>query len=183
MLDTFLEKNDKVNYIWLYLECTMKKPSILLQCGVQIAKGGSHYSLSNIAWGSFSNATKWVFLHIYCPYRAGIRFADIQGENMRMLVMSVARLLRLFLFFKWSGFVTLPPQGQTTTKDKDVPKLNTDLSEDLFKVHDFDVKIDLQVPNAGECTSRNLAHRRGPLFFALFACLVPLPLQRPSLCQ
>uniref|UniRef100_A0A8D3BKU8 RNA polymerase-associated protein RTF1 homolog n=1 Tax=Scophthalmus maximus TaxID=52904 RepID=A0A8D3BKU8_SCOMX len=25
---------------------------------------------------------------------------------------------------------------------------NTDLSEDLFKVHDFDVKIDLQVPNA-----------------------------------
>uniref|UniRef100_A0A3Q3W647 RNA polymerase-associated protein RTF1 homolog n=1 Tax=Mola mola TaxID=94237 RepID=A0A3Q3W647_MOLML len=38
--------------------------------------------------------------------------------------------------------------GQTTTKDKDVPKPTTDLSEDLFKVHDFDVKIDLQVPNA-----------------------------------
>uniref|UniRef100_A0A3B4ABF5 RNA polymerase-associated protein RTF1 homolog n=1 Tax=Periophthalmus magnuspinnatus TaxID=409849 RepID=A0A3B4ABF5_9GOBI len=33
-------------------------------------------------------------------------------------------------------------------KDKDVPKPTTDLSEDLFKVHDFDVKIDLQVPNA-----------------------------------
>ncbi|XP_070836138.1 RNA polymerase-associated protein RTF1 homolog [Chaetodon trifascialis] len=38
--------------------------------------------------------------------------------------------------------------GQPNTKDKDVPKPTTDLSEDLFKVHDFDVKIDLQVPNA-----------------------------------
>ncbi|XP_062252999.1 RNA polymerase-associated protein RTF1 homolog [Platichthys flesus] len=38
--------------------------------------------------------------------------------------------------------------GQVITKDKDGPKPNTDLSEDLFKVHDFDVKIDLQVPNA-----------------------------------
>lgn len=53
-----------------------------------------------------------------------------------------------------SGSGSEPPnaennqQGQATTKDKDVPKPNTDLSEDLFKVHDFDVKIDLQVPNA-----------------------------------
>ncbi|XP_013887147.1 RNA polymerase-associated protein RTF1 homolog [Austrofundulus limnaeus] len=39
-------------------------------------------------------------------------------------------------------------QGQPNPKDKDVPKPTTDLSEDLFKVHDFDVKIDLQVPNA-----------------------------------
>ncbi|KAI7805844.1 RNA polymerase-associated protein RTF1 homolog [Triplophysa rosa] len=39
-------------------------------------------------------------------------------------------------------------QGQTSQKDKDVTKPNSDLSEDLFKVHDFDVKIDLQVPNA-----------------------------------
>lgn len=38
--------------------------------------------------------------------------------------------------------------GQLNSKDKDGPKPNTDLSEDLFKVHDFDVKIDLQVPNA-----------------------------------
>ncbi|XP_038158677.1 RNA polymerase-associated protein RTF1 homolog isoform X2 [Cyprinodon tularosa] len=38
--------------------------------------------------------------------------------------------------------------GQVNPKDKDVPKPTTDLSEDLFKVHDFDVKIDLQVPNA-----------------------------------
>ncbi|MED6232292.1 RNA polymerase-associated protein rtf1 [Ataeniobius toweri] len=38
--------------------------------------------------------------------------------------------------------------GQENPKDKDVPKPTTDLSEDLFKVHDFDVKIDLQVPNA-----------------------------------
>ncbi|RVE57580.1 hypothetical protein OJAV_G00217580 [Oryzias javanicus] len=37
---------------------------------------------------------------------------------------------------------------QASPKDKDVPKPTTDLSEDLFKVHDFDVKIDLQVPNA-----------------------------------
>ncbi|XP_037097119.1 RNA polymerase-associated protein RTF1 homolog [Syngnathus acus] len=39
-------------------------------------------------------------------------------------------------------------QGSTDPKDKDVTKPTTDLSEDLFKVHDFDVKIDLQVPNA-----------------------------------
>uniref|UniRef100_A0A7N8X3K2 RNA polymerase-associated protein RTF1 homolog n=1 Tax=Mastacembelus armatus TaxID=205130 RepID=A0A7N8X3K2_9TELE len=39
-------------------------------------------------------------------------------------------------------------KGQPNLKDKDVPKPTTDLSEDLFKVHDFDVKIDLQVPNA-----------------------------------
>uniref|UniRef100_A0A8C2WZE8 RNA polymerase-associated protein RTF1 homolog n=1 Tax=Cyclopterus lumpus TaxID=8103 RepID=A0A8C2WZE8_CYCLU len=38
--------------------------------------------------------------------------------------------------------------GQLNSKDKDGPKPDTDLSEDLFKVHDFDVKIDLQVPNA-----------------------------------
>ncbi|KAJ8289663.1 hypothetical protein GJAV_G00003890 [Gymnothorax javanicus] len=39
-------------------------------------------------------------------------------------------------------------QGQLGPKDKDVTKTTSDLSEDLFKVHDFDVKIDLQVPNA-----------------------------------
>ncbi|XP_057716348.1 RNA polymerase-associated protein RTF1 homolog [Corythoichthys intestinalis] len=39
-------------------------------------------------------------------------------------------------------------QGPMDIKDKDVTKPTTDLSEDLFKVHDFDVKIDLQVPNA-----------------------------------
>ncbi|KAK5857957.1 hypothetical protein PBY51_011165 [Eleginops maclovinus] len=38
--------------------------------------------------------------------------------------------------------------SQLNAKDKDGQKQNTDLSEDLFKVHDFDVKIDLQVPNA-----------------------------------
>lgn len=40
------------------------------------------------------------------------------------------------------------PGEKANPKDKDVPKPTTDLSEDLFKVHDFDVKIDLQVPNA-----------------------------------
>ncbi|XP_062378991.1 RNA polymerase-associated protein RTF1 homolog [Sardina pilchardus] len=39
-------------------------------------------------------------------------------------------------------------QGHTSQKDKDVTKTTSDLSEDLFKVHDFDVKIDLQVPTA-----------------------------------
>ncbi|KAG9274920.1 RNA polymerase-associated protein RTF1 homolog [Astyanax mexicanus] len=39
-------------------------------------------------------------------------------------------------------------QGQSNPKDKDASKPTSDLSEDLFKVHDFDVKIDLQVPNA-----------------------------------
>uniref|UniRef100_A0A671L2P9 Plus3 domain-containing protein n=1 Tax=Sinocyclocheilus anshuiensis TaxID=1608454 RepID=A0A671L2P9_9TELE len=39
-------------------------------------------------------------------------------------------------------------QGQASQKDQDVTKPTSDLSEDLFKVHDFDVKIDLQVPNA-----------------------------------
>ncbi|CAJ1074780.1 RNA polymerase-associated protein RTF1 -like protein [Xyrichtys novacula] len=43
--------------------------------------------------------------------------------------------------------------GQPNIKDKDVPKPTTDLSEDLFKVHDFDVKIDLQVPNAAKSLS------------------------------
>ncbi|KAM4624804.1 RNA polymerase-associated protein RTF1 homolog [Polymixia lowei] len=38
--------------------------------------------------------------------------------------------------------------GQASQKDKDASKASNDLSEDLFKVHDFDVKIDLQVPNA-----------------------------------
>uniref|UniRef100_A0AAZ3NLW5 RNA polymerase-associated protein RTF1 homolog n=1 Tax=Oncorhynchus tshawytscha TaxID=74940 RepID=A0AAZ3NLW5_ONCTS len=40
--------------------------------------------------------------------------------------------------------------GQAALKVIDPTKNTSDLSEDLFKVHDFDVKIDLQVPNAGE---------------------------------
>ncbi|KAB5582160.1 hypothetical protein PHYPO_G00183980 [Pangasianodon hypophthalmus] len=39
-------------------------------------------------------------------------------------------------------------QGPANQRDKDVTKTTSDLSEDLFKVHDFDVKIDLQVPSA-----------------------------------
>ncbi|XP_028981241.1 RNA polymerase-associated protein RTF1 homolog [Esox lucius] len=38
--------------------------------------------------------------------------------------------------------------GQSALKVIDPTKNTSDLSEDLFKVHDFDVKIDLQVPNA-----------------------------------
>lgn len=80
--------------------------------------------------------------------------------------MFSARLLLIGLTvqqqFYTLTFLTLLSQGQATTKDKDVPKPTTDLSEDLFKVHDFDVKIDLQVPNAGECTSRGLASLTPP---------------------
>ncbi|KAM4662416.1 RNA polymerase-associated protein RTF1 homolog [Discoglossus pictus] len=40
-------------------------------------------------------------------------------------------------------------KGPNQGKDKDGnPKSNSDLSEDLFKVHDFDVKIDLHVPSS-----------------------------------
>ena len=41
-------------------------------------------------------------------------------------------------------------------RERDAAKIHSDLSEDLFKVHDFDVKIDLQVPNAGEEKRRRL---------------------------
>ncbi|EDL27968.1 mCG9728 [Mus musculus] len=42
---------------------------------------------------------------------------------------------------------SIGPEGQG--KDKDLnSKTASDLSEDLFKVHDFDVKIDLQVPSS-----------------------------------
>ncbi|TNM95876.1 hypothetical protein fugu_016959 [Takifugu bimaculatus] len=49
-----------------------------------------------------------------------------------------------------SGADSSSPENNkvTNAKEKDVPKPTTDLSEDLFKVHDFDVKIDLQVPSA-----------------------------------
>ncbi|XP_063803415.1 RNA polymerase-associated protein RTF1 homolog [Pseudophryne corroboree] len=44
---------------------------------------------------------------------------------------------------------TSKDKGMTQSKDKDGnPKSTSDLSEDLFKVHDFDVKIDLQVPSS-----------------------------------
>lgn len=47
------------------------------------------------------------------------------------------------------GSVDLIREGSAGAKDgKDPTKTTSDLSEDLFKVHDFDVKIDLQVPNA-----------------------------------
>ncbi|XP_062851783.1 RNA polymerase-associated protein RTF1 homolog [Trichomycterus rosablanca] len=38
-------------------------------------------------------------------------------------------------------------QDHVSQKEKDVTKTSSDLSEDLFKVHDFDVKIDLQFPS------------------------------------
>lgn len=48
----------------------------------------------------------------------------------------------------YNSFFLFTLQGQG--KDKDLnSKSASDLSEDLFKVHDFDVKIDLQVPSSG----------------------------------
>ncbi|NWQ63294.1 RTF1 protein, partial [Neopipo cinnamomea] len=47
------------------------------------------------------------------------------------------------------GSGVLPDAPKDMRKDKDVnSKSASDLSEDLFKVHDFDVKIDLQVPSS-----------------------------------
>ncbi|XP_075048820.1 RNA polymerase-associated protein RTF1 homolog [Mixophyes fleayi] len=44
---------------------------------------------------------------------------------------------------------TSKDKGMSLNKDRDGnPKSTSDLSEDLFKVHDFDVKIDLQVPSS-----------------------------------
>jgi len=65
-------------------------------------------------------------------------------------------LHNLFLF-------SLLVKDQANPKDKDLPKPTTDLSEDLFKVHDFDVKIDLQVPNAGEMVSQQKQKKWLPL--------------------
>ncbi|KAG7256909.1 hypothetical protein CRUP_036155 [Coryphaenoides rupestris] len=39
-------------------------------------------------------------------------------------------------------------KGAAAQREKDALKASSELAEDLFKVHDFDVKIDLQVPNA-----------------------------------
>ncbi|CAL8283771.1 unnamed protein product [Lota lota] len=48
-----------------------------------------------------------------------------------------------------SGSSIMDPNALDKNKrEKDAAKIHSDLSEDLFKVHDFDVKIDLQVPNA-----------------------------------
>lgn len=62
----------------------------------------------------------------------------------------------LHLCLRFCFLVSLQGQG----KDKDLnSKSASDLSEDLFKVHDFDVKIDLQVPSSGGCV---LCSEEGP---------------------
>lgn len=78
-------------------------------------------------------------------------------------------------------------QGLPSLKDKDITKGTSDLSEDLFKVHDFDVKIDLQVPTAGEacCLSWN-GYRddtRWMWWIADFNSFLLPVTQRPSLCR
>ncbi|XP_070613326.1 RNA polymerase-associated protein RTF1 homolog [Erythrolamprus reginae] len=63
-----------------------------------------------------------------------------------------------------SGVLPDPPKDITKTqsKDKDTnSKSTSDLSEDLFKVHDFDVKIDLQVPSS-ESKTLALASKAPP---------------------
>ncbi|CAH2327816.1 RNA polymerase-associated RTF1 homolog [Pelobates cultripes] len=53
-------------------------------------------------------------------------------------------------------------KGMNQNKDKDGnPKSTSDLSEDLFKVHDFDVKIDLQVPSS-ESKSLSISSKAPP---------------------
>ncbi|KAF7251997.1 hypothetical protein EYD10_02590 [Varanus komodoensis] len=60
-----------------------------------------------------------------------------KASATNMYVPSVRFVIERFLFFQSQG------------KDKDMnSKSASDLSEDLFKVHDFDVKIDLQVPSS-----------------------------------
>ncbi|XP_053330487.1 RNA polymerase-associated protein RTF1 homolog [Spea bombifrons] len=55
---------------------------------------------------------------------------------------------------------TSKEKGMNQNKDGN-PRSTSDLSEDLFKVHDFDVKIDLQVPNS-ESKSLSISSKAPP---------------------
>lgn len=61
--------------------------------------------------------------------------------------------------------------GPVNQKEKDVTKSTSDLSEDLFKVHDFDVKIDLQFPSAGECVCVCVSQLTFCFYFRYVDCL------------
>lgn len=85
------------------------------------------------------------------PGRMLERGGRVDGQNPNRQTKNTYASINSIQFYFIYCVVYLrffPPQ--TNAKEKDVPKPTTDLSEDLFKVHDFDVKIDLQVPSAGE---------------------------------
>lgn len=68
------------------------------------------------------------------------------NKSFLPLVAAAARNPLAFMLLPLVFLFTFQGQG----KDKDLnSKSASDLSEDLFKVHDFDVKIDLQVPSSG----------------------------------
>ena len=85
----------------------------------------------------------------------GTKFKFSESALNHWVILQPLALCFIFCFL-----VSLQGQG----KDKDLnSKTASDLSEDLFKVHDFDVKIDLQVPSSGVCASVCVeAQREGP---------------------
>uniref|UniRef100_A0A803TLH5 RNA polymerase-associated protein RTF1 homolog n=1 Tax=Anolis carolinensis TaxID=28377 RepID=A0A803TLH5_ANOCA len=79
---------------------------------------------------------KW-YIFLFCP----------QSRDPAVQAAILAQLNAKY----GSGVLPDAPKDMTKSqgKDKDVnSKSASDLSEDLFKVHDFDVKIDLQVPSS-----------------------------------
>ncbi|PKU35335.1 hypothetical protein llap_14358 [Limosa lapponica baueri] len=76
---------------------------------------------------------------VYRMFSAGMQLPTLDEINKKEVSIKEA------LNYKFNDQDIEEGQG----KDKDVnSKSASDLSEDLFKVHDFDVKIDLQVPSS-----------------------------------
>lgn len=71
-------------------------------------------------------------------------------SNSRDPAVQAAIIAQLNAKYGSAGAIeTALDKATNQSKDKDGnPKSTSDLSEDLFKVHDFDVKIDLQVPSS-----------------------------------
>lgn len=92
-----------------------------------------------------------IIAHLNQKYGSGSAAQEnAQDKNKQVHFQAAPFLLPLVQHSHGLIFLCRCLQGQATQKDKDVTKTTSDLSEDLFKVHDFDVKIDLQVPTAGE---------------------------------
>lgn len=113
----------------------------------------------------------WILIwEFYSGEHGSINFRRTKDFDVTCRSKAPADLLTFWFF-----------QDQASPKDKDVPKPTTDLSEDLFKVHDFDVKIDLQVPNAGEASRCSCCFSTRSLSSVSNA--VAPPPQRPSRCR
>ncbi|XP_053553843.1 RNA polymerase-associated protein RTF1 homolog [Bombina bombina] len=70
-------------------------------------------------------------------------------SNSRDPAVHTAIIAQLNAKYGFGGNDFIKDKNMSQSKDKDGnPKSTSDLSEDLFKVHDFDVKIDLQVPSS-----------------------------------